>query len=74
MSKPLTKKEWESSVTKMWESAIESTYRDLIARAVKAEREACARLCEKQANDGTEGEWDTCCLALAKKIRARRKP
>jgi len=40
-NKPLTKKEWESSVTKMWESAIESTYRDLIEKAVKAERKAC---------------------------------
>jgi hypothetical protein len=43
-NKPLTKKEWESSVTKMWESAIESTYRDLIEKAVQAEREKTLRL------------------------------
>ena len=36
-----------------------------------AEREACAKVCEDQADDGTEGEWDGCCLSLAKQIRAR---
>ena len=46
-NKPLTKKEWQSSVTKMWESAIESTYRDLIEKAVLAEREACAEIADR---------------------------
>jgi len=44
---------------------------DMIEAAVLAEREACAKVCEDQADDGTEGEWDGCCLSLAKKIRAR---
>jgi len=35
------------------------------------EREACARLCEAEADDGTEGEWDGCCLFLANQIRER---
>ena len=35
------------------------------------EREACAKLCEAEADDGTEGEWDGCCLSLANKIRER---
>ena len=35
------------------------------------EREACAKVCEAEADDGTEGEWDGCCLSLANKIRAR---
>ena len=39
--------------------------------AILAEREACAKVCEDQADDGTEGEWDGCCLSLANKIRAR---
>jgi hypothetical protein len=39
-AKPMTKKEINSSVTKMWESAIESTYKDLIEKAVLAERAA----------------------------------
>jgi hypothetical protein len=46
-AKPLTKKEMNSSVTKMWESAIESTYRDLIEKAVLAERQACVKECKK---------------------------
>ena len=40
-------------------------------KMVAAEREACARLCEAEADDGTEGEWDTCCLSLARRIRER---
>ena len=44
---------------------------DFAAAAVAHEREACAKLCEAEADDGTEGEWDGCCLSLAKKIRAR---
>ena len=35
------------------------------------EREACAKVCEAEADDGTEGEWDECCLGLARAIRAR---
>ena len=43
-------------------------FADLVA---SAEREACAKVCENQADDQTEGEWDGCCLTLAKHIRAR---
>ena len=35
------------------------------------EREACAKVCEAEADDGTEGEWDGCCLFLANQIRER---
>jgi hypothetical protein len=38
---------------------------------IRGEREACARVCEAEADDGTEGEWDTCCLSLANRIRDR---
>ena len=44
---------------------------DAIKAAVLIEREACARLCEAEADDGTEGEWDGCCLFLANQIRER---
>jgi len=47
-----------------WES-------DAIKAAVLIEREACARLCEAEADDGTEGPWDGCCLFLANQIRER---
>ena len=36
-----------------------------------AEREACARVCEKNADDDTEGEWDSACISCANHIRAR---
>jgi hypothetical protein len=64
MNRPLTKKEWKSSVTKMWESAIESTYRDLIEKAVKAERKALEvellKLKKGIAgpSDYIQGRWD----------------
>jgi len=41
------------------------------ALVAAAEREACARACEAEADDGSEGEWDGCCLSMAFKIRAR---
>jgi hypothetical protein len=44
---------------------------ELSADLIRTEREFNARLCEGQANDATEGEWDTCCLFLAKLIRNR---
>jgi len=43
----------------------------LVNLAIDREREACAKVCEAQADDGTEGEWDGCCLFLAGKIRSR---
>ena len=65
-NKPLTKKEWQSSVAEMWGSAVEATYRDLIDAAVKAEREACAKVCANWS-DYTNGIAPT----LAEAIRAR---
>ena len=39
--KPLTKKEWESSVADAFSLAVKSSYQDMIDAAVKAERAAC---------------------------------
>jgi len=41
--------------------------------AIKAEREACAKVCDDEANDDTQDEWQACncCSYLAEKIRAR---
>ena len=44
--KPMTKKEWVASVNEMWKSAVEFAHKDLIDEAVKAEREACAKICD----------------------------
>jgi hypothetical protein len=39
--------------------------------AVEAEREACAKVCEDNATDLSEGDWDSACINCADKIRAR---
>jgi hypothetical protein len=48
-----------------------SMYAGALQRLVEDEREECAEVCDDEADDGTEGEWDSCCSILAKKIRAR---
>ena len=58
----LTKEQWEASVAEMWSASIKATYQDLIDEAVKAEREACAEMCE---------EFDL--LHVAEAIRYRSK-
>ena len=37
---------------------------------VKAEREACAKVCEDNATDLSEGDWDSACINCADHIRA----
>jgi hypothetical protein len=73
MNRPLTKKEANASITEMWESAIESTYRDLIEKAVLAERDACAKLCEEldKADDTVYRELSDGGVC-AEAIRARK--
>ena len=36
-----------------------------------AEREACAKVCDAEADEMTEGEWTSCAIYLANNIRAR---
>jgi hypothetical protein len=59
----LTKEQWEASIAETWSASIKATYQHLIDEAVKAEREACAKVCE----DSVEYAGDT----LADAIRAR---
>jgi hypothetical protein len=40
-------------------------------RAIQAEREECAKVCDDNANDLSEGDWDSACINCADKIRAR---
>ena len=42
-----------------------------VEAAVKAEREACAKVCEDNATDLSEGDWDSACINCADYIRAR---
>lgn len=36
-----------------------------------AERNACAKVCEENATDLSEGDWDSACINCADHIRAR---
>ena len=45
----LTKEQWEASIAETWSASIKATYQHLIDEAVKAEREACAKVCEGYA-------------------------
>ena len=40
-------------------------------KARKDEREACAKVCEDNAVDNSEGDWDPACITCANHIRAR---
>jgi hypothetical protein len=45
---------------------------EAFAKLVAAkEREACAKACEDNATDLSEGDWDSACLNCADHIRAR---
>jgi hypothetical protein len=47
-------------------------YVEAFAKLVaKAEREACAKVCEDNATDLSEGDWDSACLNCADHIRER---
>ena len=41
------------------------------ALVAAAEREACAKVCEENADDASEGDWDSACHNCAGHIRAR---
>lgn len=44
----------------------------LVADAAKAEeREVCAKVCEENADDLSEGDWDPACINCANAIRKR---
>jgi len=45
--------------------------RDAIRWAMRQEREACAKVCEDNATDLSEGDWDSACINCADHIRER---
>jgi hypothetical protein len=77
MTSPLTKKQWEASVAEMWSASVKATCQDLIDEAVKAEREACAKLLETtdlgglKDNPAMQSWVADMLLAYVKAIRAR---
>jgi hypothetical protein len=64
----LTKEQWKASVAETWSAAIKATYQHLIDEAVKAEREACAKLCDYVYDNIVTDEH---IKDMAFKIRAR---
>jgi len=76
MTSPLTKKQWEASVAEMWSASVKATCQDLIDEAVKAEREACAKIADKEVDfwlktDAEKENYLEQALFIAKEIRAR---
>ena len=66
MTSPLTKKQWEASVAEMWSASVKATCQDLIDEAVKAEREACAKIADEWAVG-----WPHPSQVIAERIRER---
>ena len=66
MTSPLTKKQWEASVAEMWSASVKATCQDLIDEAVKAEREACAKIADEWAVG-----WPHPSEVIAERIRER---
>ena len=66
----LTKEQWKASVAETWSAAIKATYQHLIDEAVKAEREACAKLADEYATWGGSNFFDWF-KKLSAAIRAR---
>ena len=44
---------------------------ELVERAVEAEREACAKMCDAEEETANEETWYQCAKELAKQIRER---
>ena len=66
----------QDEIIEMWNSVIKyapsevriTEFANLIAAK---EREACAKVCEENATDLSEGDWDSACNNCADLIRAR---
>ena len=62
----LTRKEFQDDIAKMWSEAVESECKDLIEKAVLAEREACAKKADEHMQE-CEGKS----FGVGNAIRAR---
>ena len=65
----LTQNQLRQSIADAFSRSVEHAYKDLLDAAVRAEREACAKLCEEYDDDRGTGEtWGPRFAAI---IRAR---
>jgi hypothetical protein len=67
----LTRKEFQDDVARMWSEAVEAEYKDLIEKAVLAEREACADMVFRYIAQTDNMEARGCLASVAHDIRAR---
>jgi hypothetical protein len=65
----------EARLPHYWESGDEIVYIERVEHFAKLvaqhEREACAQVCEDNADDLPEGDWDSACTNCSDLIRAR---
>ena len=59
----LVRKDYSTTHANLW--------LDRIHKFMLEEREACAKVCEDNATDLSEGDWDDACTNCADHIRAR---
>jgi hypothetical protein len=64
--------EWFNSDSMDWLEYV-NVFDRFASLVVAAEREACAKVCDAEADEMTEGEWTSCAIYLANNIRARRE-
>lgn len=59
MSRAPSKDEWLQAIAEEFNDAVKAVYEGEIEAAVKAEREACMKICEKEAENLPHGsrEW-----------------
>jgi hypothetical protein len=68
--KILTQKEFQADLAKMWSEAVHAEYKAQIEAAVLAEREACAKVCDRMAQR-TQDIRSAALESAAENIRAR---
>ena len=56
---------------KLYEPEAFEAMQRMVEMAVAEEREACAKVCDENATDLSEGDWDSACINCADHIRAR---
>ena len=72
----MTKKEidilWHKAMRLSIEDGDQFTRYRFAELVAEAEREMCAKVCDAEAEEMTEGEWTGCAMYLANNIRARK--
>jgi hypothetical protein len=67
----MNREDIEQAIYERTRRFVSEDVQDAILELIAAEREACAKVCEDNATDLSEGDWDSACINCADKIRDR---